>query len=607
MNDCWEILGLDASTATEREVKSAYARLIKKHRPDEDPEGFQRVRQAFEAAMAWLASGRDRSSETVIIPDDAPPVELEAAVPPALIEVELEVIAARDANNPVTMALVMAKLLPVCLEITPGAAGVGLWQDSLRRVTEGRVDRLVPGVLTAQLMTELEHGSAVITHAVLDHCEAANEMTPVLALGSAILEAPRRVASYDASIAALRVALLTGFLVPMNAPRLCNIAFPHVDRSARETLIPQAEQQAAIGRIMFGLRHDLVRFWHPRVLRPGVSWTWDDEESQRMLADLAKARDAHWNGYNIIRQVMPEEWFTKLESSVRDHHGLPVAGSMGSGGPPSLPKRSSSWPAWLTWPVAVILINLIRVIATNQGHEYTPVSYAPPKPAPTKQWTPARSPEEDSNPSLGPSSQDLDRMVGEAQALESRVKKVLDEGVPSVRDLRQASSSSKPSQSEASRLKEAAQARSDKLRNQDGSIALWLNGLHRLDQEGFEKVSAASASQKDQIIRDYRVKMHSLLNEMHGSLGGSGSELRCLEAILYDQRTSLAETEVVMLHMADTGVIDSFLPVWEDVALLRPQVLPAISAVAAHYLKVRGNSLFASDRERVETLANRKP
>ena len=156
-------------------------------------------------------------------------------------------------------------------------------------------------------------------------------------------------------------------------------------------------------------------------------------------------------------------------------------------------------------------------------------------------------------------------------------------------------------------MKEAAQARSDKLRNQDGSIALWLNGLHRLDQEGFEKVSAASASQKDQIIRDYRVKMHSLLNEMHGSLGGSGSELRCLEAILYDQRTSLAETEVVMLHMADTGVIDSFLPVWEDVALLRPQVLPAISAVAAHYLKVRGNSLFASDRERVETLANRKP
>ena len=94
MNDCWEILGLDPSTATEREVKSAYARLIKKHRPDEDPDGFQRVRQAFEAAVAWLASGRDRASETVIIPNDPVPEKSAAPVPPALIEVEIEIIAA---------------------------------------------------------------------------------------------------------------------------------------------------------------------------------------------------------------------------------------------------------------------------------------------------------------------------------------------------------------------------------------------------------------------------------------------------------------------------------------------------------------------------------
>lgn len=611
MNDCWEILGLDPSTATEREVKSAYARLIKKHRPDEDPDGFQRVRQAFEAAVAWLASGRDRASETVIIPNDPVPEKSAAPVPPALIEVEIEIIAARDANNLATMALAMTKLLPVCLEIAPGAAGVQLWQDSLRRVTEGRVDRLVPGVMTAQLMTELEHGSAVITHAVLDHCEEVNEMTPVLALGSAILESPKRVASYEASIAALRVALLTGFLVPMNAPKLCNIAFPHVDKQAREHLIPQAEQQAAIGRIMFGLKHELIRFWHPRILRPQFSWNWDDEESQRALAELAKARDAYWQGYNIIRQVASEDWFTKLEATVKDHHGLPVAGGMGSGG--SLPpqKRSFSWPTWLTWPVIVILVNVIRVIAINQSHEPKPVSYPPARPTPSNDWTPARqpaiSPVTISNPA-GDLSQDLGRMVIEAEALERRVKGVLDEGVPSLRDTSRVSGSASSEQSiEASRLAGAAQARSDKLRSQDLSIIPWLNGLHRLDQEGYEKVTAASISQKDQIVRDYRVKMHALLNEMQGALSSPESKQRCLEAILYDKRTSLAETEVVMLHMADNMVIDTFLPVWEDVAMLRPPVLPAISAVAAHLLKVRSNNLFTSDRERVEALANRKP
>ena len=608
MNDCWEILGLDPSTATEREVKSAYARLIKKHRPDEDPEGFQRVRQAFEAAMAWLASGRDRGSETVIIPNDPPPEPSAAPVPPALIEVEMEVIAARDANNLATMALAMTKLLPVCLEIAPGAAGVQLWQDSLRRVTEGRVERLVPGILTAQLMTELEHGTAVITHAVLDHGEMANEMTPALALGSAILELPKRVASYEASIAALRVALLTGFLVPMNVPKLCNIAFPHVDKQARETLIPQAEQQAAIGRIMFGLRHDQVRFWHPRILRPRASWNWDDEESQRVLAELAKARDAYWQGYNIIRQVVPEDWFTKLEATVKSHHGQPVAGGMGSGGPPPARRSSSSWPAWLTWPVIVILVNVIRVIAINQSHEPKPVSYPPARPAPSNDWTPARqpaiSPVAISNPAGGYLSQDLDRMVIEAEAMKRRVNQMFSEGAPSGRS---STSSSALANAANDRLKLAAQARSDKLRTQDVSIVPWLTGLHRLDQEAYEKVTAGSTSQKDQIIRDYRVKMHTLLNEMRGALNNPESEQRCLEAILYDARTSLAETEVVMLHMADNMVIDSFLPVWEDVAMLRPQVLPAISAVAAHVLKLRSNNLFTSDRERVEALANRKP
>ncbi|MBL9146256.1 MAG: hypothetical protein JNM99_21430 [Verrucomicrobiaceae bacterium] len=612
MNDCWEILGLDASTATEREVKSAYARLIKKHRPDEDPEGFQKVRQAFEAAIAWLSSGRDRGSETVVIPNDPPLEEPAAPVPPALIEVELELIAARDANNPVTMALAMAKLMPVCLEIAPGAAGVQLWQDSLRRVTEGRVERLVPGVLTAQLMMELEHGTAVITHAVLDHCEMANEMTPALALGSAILESPKRVASYEASIVALRVALLTGFLVPMNAPKLCNIAFPHVDKQARETLIPQAEQQAAIGRILFGLRHDQVRFWHPRMLRPRAPWNWDDEESQRVLADLAKARDAHWNGYNIIRQVVPEEWFAKLETTVQEHHGLPVAGGMGSGGPPPARRSSSSWPGWLTWPVAVIVINLLRMVASFDSHDSKPASLPPARPAQTKVSTPSfqpsTTPETHLNPAGGHSSQDLDRMVVEAEALERRVNQMFSEGGPKAGDSgRTAAASTAAENDNIVRLKLAAQNRSDKLRNQDAGIVPWLHGLHRLDQEGYEKVTGAPNSRKMQVIRDYRVKMHTLLNEMHGALGNLESEQRCLEAILYDKRTSMAETEVVMLHMMDNMVIDTFLPVWEDVAMLRPQVMPAISAVAAHVLKLRSNNLFTSDRDRVEALANRKP
>lgn len=49
---CWNVLGLtpDADTRT---IKRQYAALLKKTRPDDDPEGFQRLRDAYETALDW--------------------------------------------------------------------------------------------------------------------------------------------------------------------------------------------------------------------------------------------------------------------------------------------------------------------------------------------------------------------------------------------------------------------------------------------------------------------------------------------------------------------------------------------------------------------------
>lgn len=59
------LLGLD-DRADERDVKRAYARLLRQHRPDEDPVGFQRLNEAYQHAlacvvhrMAALADGDD--------------------------------------------------------------------------------------------------------------------------------------------------------------------------------------------------------------------------------------------------------------------------------------------------------------------------------------------------------------------------------------------------------------------------------------------------------------------------------------------------------------------------------------------------------------------
>lgn len=49
--DCWSVLHLH-DDAEARDIKCAYARLLKTFRPDEDAEGFQRLREAYEQALA---------------------------------------------------------------------------------------------------------------------------------------------------------------------------------------------------------------------------------------------------------------------------------------------------------------------------------------------------------------------------------------------------------------------------------------------------------------------------------------------------------------------------------------------------------------------------
>ncbi len=48
--DCWNILGISPST-DKKVIKKAYSALLKQHRPDTDPAGYQQLREAFDLAI----------------------------------------------------------------------------------------------------------------------------------------------------------------------------------------------------------------------------------------------------------------------------------------------------------------------------------------------------------------------------------------------------------------------------------------------------------------------------------------------------------------------------------------------------------------------------
>lgn len=66
--DCWTVLQL-ADDADERTIKRSYARQLKNCRPDDDPEGFQRLREAYEEALRyarWHADNEEDEEETAV-------------------------------------------------------------------------------------------------------------------------------------------------------------------------------------------------------------------------------------------------------------------------------------------------------------------------------------------------------------------------------------------------------------------------------------------------------------------------------------------------------------------------------------------------------------
>ena len=90
MTDAFGVLGLDR-TADARAIKRAYAALLRVHRPDEDPAGFQRINDAYQAALAYRAwvdahgepiDGDNGAHEDgVVLPDPLPHAPTPRATP----------------------------------------------------------------------------------------------------------------------------------------------------------------------------------------------------------------------------------------------------------------------------------------------------------------------------------------------------------------------------------------------------------------------------------------------------------------------------------------------------------------------------------------------
>jgi len=92
--NCWKILGIEPD-ADKKSIKIAYSRLLKVTRPDDDPEGFERLHSAYKAALKATDSTQ---ASTILEPGSD--IDLAISPEPAEVISPEETTSASDPTNP---------------------------------------------------------------------------------------------------------------------------------------------------------------------------------------------------------------------------------------------------------------------------------------------------------------------------------------------------------------------------------------------------------------------------------------------------------------------------------------------------------------------------
>src|SRR4051794_148407 len=91
----YQVLGIERD-AGEAEIKRAYFSMVREHPPERDPEGFKRIRAAYEQ----LKASKDRAETDLFLIDEPSPAQILSALRPTAAE-----------PPPITREMILADLL----------------------------------------------------------------------------------------------------------------------------------------------------------------------------------------------------------------------------------------------------------------------------------------------------------------------------------------------------------------------------------------------------------------------------------------------------------------------------------------------------------------
>jgi hypothetical protein len=328
-DDPWNVLELEAGTASLPDIKRAYARLLKTNRPDQDPSGFMRLRAAYEAALILIQGGTVPTPAPLgPLAANAAPAPAPAPAPPAASpapspELHADVADARESLKTAVASKLRHKVRAAWAAYEEAAEKHDLNMESrwllFIDIFAGNIPLLADACTDERLLEHLKCGEMRLLRLVTDLWSKQGDAKRLDEFCVSLNRQRQLVESETGALAMVVTAIALGAWNPEQAARLAQRAFPKLPTSQRTELTGMVDFETMLGRLVGPLPQQFKIPW-VEVLRHGEGEKpWNQMISRDMVVALLRYCGPKWPGLPILTQKLkPESWaaFKNLAESM---------------------------------------------------------------------------------------------------------------------------------------------------------------------------------------------------------------------------------------------------------------------------------------------------
>lgn len=335
----WQLLDLDPDSATTKEVKRAYARLLKKTKPDQDPEGFKTLHEAYQKALylvslqenqyreqdspqyASLLDQPEPSAEDAGVNGSVPSVSslpesssLPSRLVPPTMSQAFDALADALKQGSEGMEPLVRKVEACLLENPDHAECWGTWvAELIERYPDHAELRFKLNVLLYEAENQSIRGCVAVIHR-LDRQGNAEGVKNVALY---FLQNKNRIETEIGGYLFWRLGVACALWQPTLATKMSVEAFHYLPAGVREHAAQEIDVAQNVRQYIIHVPDFLKRFWFFRLLYPNAPHDWDSTESIDAIRHLLTKRAQLWSCYQTLMESVPEE---KLKQ-----HAGPVA------------------------------------------------------------------------------------------------------------------------------------------------------------------------------------------------------------------------------------------------------------------------------------------